>query len=199
MIREKIPSRSYHGIAFRTQSTNKKHLSDDFEHRCAYCNDRDVYGGGYRAYQVEHFAPKVKFPDLEYDYDNLLYACPWCNRAKWDHWPSDNSQVCVVGEEGFIDPCTSEYDKHLERMPNGAIRGITPLGMYMWKTLKLYLDRHEIIYNVDKLDKKRLELKNSIAEDRECGRDCHEKEEALRAIEKDFFTYFDMWKNDSEH
>ena len=84
MLREKRPIRSYHGEVFRTNRTNKKHLSADFGHRCAYCDDLDEYGGGYRAYHVEHFAPKEKFPELRYDYDNLLYACPWCNRAKWD-------------------------------------------------------------------------------------------------------------------
>lgn len=81
---------------------NKKHLSADFGHRCAYCDDLDEYGGGYRAYHVEHFAPKEKFPELRYDYDNLLYACPWCNRAKWDIWPSDNSKINVVDSEGLL-------------------------------------------------------------------------------------------------
>ena len=84
MLREKKPIRSYHGEQFRTNPTNKKHLAEDFGHRCAYCDDLDTYGGGYRAYHVEHFAPKEKFPALRFDYDNLLYACPWCNRAKWD-------------------------------------------------------------------------------------------------------------------
>lgn len=72
MLREKRPIRSYHGEVFRTNRTNKKHLSADFGHRCAYCDDLDEYGGGYRAYHVEHFAPKEKFPELRYDYDNLL-------------------------------------------------------------------------------------------------------------------------------
>lgn len=64
MLREKKPIRSYHGEQFRTNPTNKKHLAEDFGHRCAYCDDLDTYGGGYRAYHVEHFAPKEKFPAL---------------------------------------------------------------------------------------------------------------------------------------
>ena len=120
MLREKKPIRSYHGEQFRTNPTNKKHLAEDFGHRCAYCDDLDTYGGGYRAYHVEHFAPKEKFPALRFDYDNLLYACPWCNRAKWDIWPSNDPKINVVGKEGFIDPCSEEYDQHLERLADGV-------------------------------------------------------------------------------
>ena len=194
MLREIIPVRSYHGITFTTNRTNKKHLSEDFAHRCAYCNDLDHYGGGFRAYHVEHFAPKAKFPELEYDYDNLLYACPWCNRAKWDTWPSDDARISVIGDKGFIDPCSPEYDNHLERLSDGSIRGITPLGHYMQRTLHLYLKRHAIIFNVDKLQAKVDELKNSITQDHLAGKDSHKKEAALQLVENDFFDYFKMWK-----
>lgn len=157
-----------------------------------------IYGGGYRAYHVEHFAPKEKFPELRYDYDNLLYACPWCNRAKWDIWPSDNSKINVVDSEGFIDPCTEEYDKHLIRLPDGSISGITPLGKYMRKTLQLYLKRHEIIHNLDKLKRKRDELKNSVAKDKLQGKECRKKEAALQLITESFFEYFNLWEKISQ-
>ena len=173
-------------------------MAKDFGHRCAYCNDPDVYGGGYRAYHVEHFAPKEKFPALRFDYDNLLYACPWCNRAKWDIWPSDDPKINIVGEEGFVDPCTEEYDKHLERLTDGSIAGTTPLGKYMHKTLHLYLKRHAIIHNVDRLRRKMNELADSIAADKLIGKDCSKKEAALQLVTKDFFEYFDMWKEVSE-
>lgn len=197
MLRRERPIRSYHGDKFHTNATNKKHLAIDFKNRCAYCGDLDIYAGGYRFYHVEHFAPKEKFPALKYDYDNLLYACPWCNRAKWDIWPSDTPDVNVVNEEGFVDPCSEEYDTHLERRADGSIVGITPLGNYMVKTLKLYLKRHAIIYNVDRLDKKREELKQSIDRDKEEGKDCDKKEAVLKVIERDFFDYFNMWKKEN--
>lgn len=198
MLREKMPTRSYHGKRFRSNPANKKHLAKDFGNRCAYCDDLDAYGGGYHAYHVEHFAPKERFPELEFDYDNLLYSCPWCNRAKWDIWPSDNSKINIVGDEGFVDPCTVDYDKHLKRLPDGTIKGITPLGEYMYKTLKLYLKRHAIVHNVDKLDRKRIELENSIANDKRTGKECRKKEKALQLVKENFFEYFDMWKGVSE-
>lgn len=198
MLREKIPIRSYHGERFHTNTTNKKHLAKDFDHRCAYCNDLDTYGGGYVAYHVEHFAPKTKFPDLMYNYDNLLYACPWCNRAKWDYWPSDDPNVNIVGEIGFVDPCTNEFDIHLTRLPDGSIIGTTSLGKYMVKALHLYLRRHAIIHNVDKFDAKVEELKRSIATDKLCGKNCSKKEAALKLVTEDFWEYFALWKEVSE-
>lgn len=198
MLRKNKPVRSYHGVSFLTNQTNKKYLSIDFGHRCAYCDDLDIYGGGYRAYQVEHFAPKEKFPTLRYDYDNLLYCCPWCNRAKWDIWPSNDSQINIVGDKGFVDPCAEEYEMHLERALDGSINAKTPLGNYMKKTLKLYLKRHEIVYNLDRLKRKICELKASISEDKKQGREYHKKEKVLQLIEDDFFQYFGLWEEISE-
>lgn len=198
MLRDKVPVRSYHGEKYHTNSTNKKYLAKDFGHRCAYCNDLDAYGGGYPAYHVEHFAPKTKFPHLQFDYDNLLYACPWCNRAKWDIWPSDDPKINVMGEIGFADPCTEEFDKHLTRRPDGTIEGITPLGKYMHKTLHLYLKRHAIVHNVDKLQAKVDELKKSIDKDKLAGIDCRKKEAMLQLVSEDFFEYFQLWKSVSE-
>lgn len=192
MLRKKLPVRSYHGEKFQTNKTNKKYLARDFEYRCAYCNDLDFYGGGYQAYHVEHFAPKAKFPMLQFDYDNLLYACPWCNRAKGDKWPSNDPKINIVGDMGFIDPCTEEYDKHLKRLPDGSIIGITPLGKYIHKELHLYLRRHAIIHNVDKLKQKVYELQKSIESDRLEGKDCSKKETALQLVGQDFFKYFGM-------
>lgn len=104
----------------------------------------------------------------------------------------------LVGEEGFVDPCTEEYDKHLERLTDGSIAGTTPLGKYMHKTLHLYLKRHAIIHNVDRLRRKMNELADSIAADKLIGKDCSKKEAALQLVTKDFFEYFDMWKEVSE-
>ena len=194
MLREKKPIRSYHGERFRTNKTNKKHLALDCNHRCVYCDDIDIYGGGFREYQVEHFAPKSLFPELTYNYDNLLYACPWCNRAKWDKWPSTASDMNIVGNEGFVDPCSDDYDKHLKRNPSGEIEGITPLGKYMCENLNLHLKRHAIVYNVDRLRQKLKELEDSIGVDKKNGVDCSKKEAVLEAVRNDFFKYFSLWE-----
>lgn len=104
----------------------------------------------------------------------------------------------VVGKEGFIDPCSEEYDQHLERLADGSIAGMSPLGKYMHKTLQLYLKRHAIVHNMDKLKRKRKELEDNIAADKKLGKDCSKKEAALQLVTKDFFEYFDMWEHESK-
>lgn len=69
---------------------------------------------------------------------------------------------------------------------------------YMRKTLQLYLKRHEIIHNLDKLKRKRDELKNSVAKDKLQGKECRKKEAALQLITESFFEYFNLWEKISQ-
>lgn len=191
MLKRVKPVRSYHGIAFSTTDTNRKYLAKDFSHRCAYCDDLENISR--RRFEVEHFAPKSKFPHLEFDYDNLLYACPWCNRAKWDTWPSDRSNVNVVGDEGFIDPCDDEYCRHLDRDGSGKIIWKTQLGKYMYNTLKLYLKIHEINYNIERLYEARGRLQVDINREQVEGKVSTEKKSLLLELDEKFFSYFNLW------
>lgn len=193
MLKKEVPVRSYTGEKWITNTTNKKHLAIDFKHRCAYCDDLDSIYSGQASYAVEHFAPKTKFPQLKYTYDNLLYACSYCNTSKSDDWPSNSPSINVVGECGYIDPCTDEYYKHLDRDDNtGCICYKTELGRYMYEHLKLYLKRHSIIFMVEKLKEKRAELKESIDKDIKKGLDVSVKKQALIAIDDEFFAYYDQ-------
>lgn len=168
-IKAKIPVRSYSGDKWKTNKTNKKYLAQDFDHRCAYCDDWDKYNGGMRSYHVEHFAPKEKFPDLKYTYDNLLYACPYCNEAKSDKWPSDKAEISVVGDKGFIDPCTAEYYAHIYRNEDGSIGYNGKLGEYIYNELNLYLKRHQINYNLVRVNREIDELGELIQKKRDKG------------------------------
>ena len=190
MLKKEIPVRSYSGEAWKTNRTNKKYLAKDFKNRCAYCDDLDKIYGGYKTYHVEHFAPKEKFPKLEFTYENLLYACPYCNESKNDDWPSTSPTKNIVGECGYIYPCTKEYQNHLDRRETGEIYYKTPLGHYMYDNLKLYLKRHSIIYMIDKLQNKIKELETSINKDKNAGIDSQKKKELLDIVKADFINYY---------
>lgn len=168
-IKAKIPVRSYSGDKWKTNKTNKKYLAQDFDHRCAYCDDWDKYNGGMRSYHVEHFAPKEKFPDLKYTYDNLLYACPYCNEAKSDKWPSDKAEISVVGDKGFVDPCTEKYYAYIYRNEDGSIGYNGKLGEYIYNELNLYLKRHQINYNLVRVNREIDELGELIQKKRDKG------------------------------
>ena len=45
--------------------------------------------------------------------ENLVYCCFYCNNAKSNKWKNNN---------GFIDPCTNEYNLHLCRNSRGQIK-----------------------------------------------------------------------------
>ncbi len=60
----------------------KAYLREDFNKRCGYCDDRDIICGGIRGFHIDHFRPQKPFSHLENDYNNLVYACPYCNGGK---------------------------------------------------------------------------------------------------------------------
>lgn len=197
-VKQKIPHRSYSGVVWTTNKSNKKRLIMDFENKCAYCDDLDKYAGGSKMYHVEHFAPKDKFPELKFRYDNLLYACPYCNISKSNKWPSNNSSVNIVGNEGFVDPCTTEYNEHLERKKDGTISYISPLGKYMYYELKLYLERHQLIYNLGRIHFKLQELKKEIDRREEQRRPVGELKSLYKDLCVAFYEYYDIFSENIE-
>ncbi|HEY3862915.1 MAG TPA: HNH endonuclease signature motif containing protein [Verrucomicrobiae bacterium] len=57
-------------------------LRDEFAFRCIYCLRRETWLTMSRDYQIDHFLPKSDHPNVERDYDNLVYACSECNGTK---------------------------------------------------------------------------------------------------------------------
>ena len=166
-------------------------MAKDFSHRCAYCDDRDSLAGGYKSYHVEHFAPKEKFPALEFTYENLLYSCPFCNCSKNDDWVGSTADESVKGDCGYVSPCDAEYQNHLDRnSQTGEIIPQTALGQYMYNHLNLNLVRHALIYLVDSLQEKRDKLQVIIENEQLKGKDVTTKERLLLAIDKEFFEYY---------
>lgn len=174
-IHRKKPVRST-GVASRANYRDyKEDLRSDFSNRCGYCDDDDLFVGGRRGFHIEHFAPKSKFEHVETEYTNLIYSCPLCNIAKSDDWPSDNADVNVVGDKGYIDPCSDEYDQHIERDASGRIVPKTNIGKYMHKKLKLHLMRHEMIWSYGQMQEligKLEEISGSDAELLKLYRSC---------------------------
>jgi len=88
-FRNAIPKRTC-SKKYKSYHSYKSYLREDFSKRCGYCNDLDVLCGGRRGFQIDHFRPQKKFEHLKINYDNLIYSCPYCNRAKSDDWPSNS-------------------------------------------------------------------------------------------------------------
>lgn len=56
-------------------------LSASSHHKCAFC---ECIPGESSHIEVEHFEPKSLYPDLAFEWDNLLPSCRICNEAKSD-------------------------------------------------------------------------------------------------------------------
>lgn len=64
-------------------------------------------------------------------YENLLYSCPFCNCSKNDDWVGSDANESVKDDRGYVSPCDSEYQKHLDRnSQTGEIAPQTDLGKY---------------------------------------------------------------------
>lgn len=64
----------------------KQHFVDAQHGKCGYC-EFDIAGNNYG--DVDHYAPKARYPNLAYIWENYVYACDFCNRThKGEKFPT---------------------------------------------------------------------------------------------------------------
>ncbi len=72
-------------------------LRDEFTFRCVYCLKRERWGQVTGEFDIDHFQPQVRSPQLSVDYENLLYSCRRCNGVKLDHEVADPIPILSAG------------------------------------------------------------------------------------------------------
>lgn len=190
-LRDKVPVRTC-AKTYTDHTKYKPYLRDDFNKKCGYCDDHDAFVGGPDSYHVDHFVPAGDFPHLSATYSNLVYSCRYCNRAKWNKWPSKSEHISVVNNEGFVDPCNVNYDTHFERDLNGDIVALTELGNYMHENLHLRLERHAILWNLNRIQDQRDILKASISGAAKLN---EKQKKMLTDLESSFDDFFKKLQN----
>jgi uncharacterized protein (TIGR02646 family) len=148
-------------------------LREDFIGACGYCGDDDGRADP-STFHIDHFAPKKLFPQFELIYENLVYSCRFCNVSKSDHWIGNDPSVPNNGSEGFVDPCSEDFDVHLGRDADGRIVAKTGLGSYVVRRLKLNLIRHELLWRARKARALQEDVDNLIERYRAGGKDLPE-------------------------
>lgn len=119
----------------------KPYLASDFNSKCGYTDCRDFWFGGRNTFHIDHFQPFSKNPELETDYENLVYCCSYVNILKSD-------------DEGhYLDPCNVNFNDHFERNTDGSIiaKDTSKEANYMFTKLKLGLARYKIIWKLDEI------------------------------------------------
>ena len=134
----------------------KSLLLEDFHNMCGYCGKNSVIMK--EKFHIDHFIPKSFAPEKKEDYNNLVLACPKCNLTKSNKWPTGDKAVANNGEIGFVDPATDAYDYHMERDEHGYIKGITPLGRNICKSLNFDVRRTDLYWKIQTLYKVQEEL-----------------------------------------
>lgn len=152
-FRDSSPSRRS-GIKHRSNYRDyKSDLAKDFNRKCGYTNCSDFWFGGQGCFHIDHFKPWKKFPNqpsLKTDYNNLVYCCSYVNILKSDD----------LGN--YLDPCNVDYNIHFQRDLVGVIIPVSQDALYMYKKMKLYMERYRIIWMLDQLLDKKAKLKKII-------------------------------------
>ena len=74
---------------------------------------------------------------METSYENLYYACSWCNRAKWDTWPLEAE---LTKGYRFVDPCKEDlYGTEHSRIDSatGRVESRSNAGDYTIQNVRL--------------------------------------------------------------
>ena len=157
--RKKIIKRREYQIT-KDYTECKEILAEDFQQLCGYCGKNRIIL--LKQFQIDHFAPQSKFPDKKNIYSNLVLCCPQCNRLKSNKWIGEDPQTCNNGIEGFVDPASEDFDKHLYREENGKISYSTDVGKYMYNTFKFNVRRTDLVWKIIKLNNLKEELKEKL-------------------------------------
>ena len=105
----------------------KPWLRDEFAFRCAYCLTREQWDQsptGHASFGIDHVVPQAQAPDLADRYDNLLYACNYCNSTR--------------GAAPLpFDPATAAVAAHLRIAESGLAVPLSPEGLVLIDLVRL--------------------------------------------------------------
>lgn len=79
VVRGEVPARSRY-------QEYRQDLRSDFWFSCAYCTMTEHEASGL-SFEIDHYLPRAKHPQLQSEYENLMYSCMQCNRNKGDLSP----------------------------------------------------------------------------------------------------------------
>jgi hypothetical protein len=96
---------------------------------CGYCGVGENESGG--QLDIDHFYPRAR--GGEDVLDNLVYACPTCNRFKGDYWPPPEASPELM----LLHPQRDNPSAHIQMLSDGRLVGLTKRGWFHIQRLRL--------------------------------------------------------------
>ncbi len=122
------PHRRRHGpYGYADYEPYRPWLEDEFVFRCVYCLKRVVWVPT-DIWAIDHLIPQEEAPELDCDYENLLFACQRCNQRKRDH--------------RVPDPCKLAYGLCLRVEPTGLVTPLNRPGRRLVEVIRLNHPRY---------------------------------------------------------
>lgn len=114
----------------------RSYVRFDFTAQCAYCLLHEMWAGGEKNFELDHFRPKSRpeFKHLINDFYNLYYCCHVCNKNKRATWPPPAYRAKGIG---FVDLCRDNFSDHFRELPDGRWEPLTPSAEYTERILLL--------------------------------------------------------------
>jgi hypothetical protein len=117
------PHRRRHGPAgYSTYESYRPWLEDEFYFRCVYCLKRKVWSPT-NIWAIDHLISQDEAPELECEYDNLVFACQFCNQQKLSN--------------RVPDPCRVAYGGCLRVEANGTVTALNAPGKRLISVIRL--------------------------------------------------------------
>lgn len=125
IVRSGVPIRSAYG-------QYREDLRRDFFCSCCYCTIAECEAQAI-SFEIDHYKPSKKFPELSKNYTNLMYSCRLCNRYK-----GDVSATPEQEENGdrFVKMDVDVYVDHFD-LKGAQLSGKTNIGTYSIAFLNL--------------------------------------------------------------
>jgi hypothetical protein len=116
----------------------KKYLRRDFLFSCAYCTTTESEAQALR-FTIDHYEPRSVRPELENQYQNLMYACDQCNMLKGSRCPT---QEMRDADRRFFRPDKDVRSEHFG-VDNSEVKGTTEVGRFT--TVAVDLNRPTLV------------------------------------------------------
>lgn len=113
----------------------RKTVREQYNFSCGYCGVSEIDVGS--ELDLDHFQPISKGgSDAQ---ENLVYACPACNRNKASYWPSPDTPPHMH----LLHPLVDSLNLHITLLQDGHLAGLTPRGWFYIEWL--HLNRPQLI------------------------------------------------------